>query len=64
MSADEIILGLSRAEIISVIVMAVAALLLLILLQALLRLGQALARVGCVVAIIAVFLYTIRRMLN
>ena len=64
MTANEIILGLTQGEIVSIVIVTVAAVLLLILLQALLRLGEALARVGCVVAIIAVFLYAIKRMLN
>ena len=59
---DEIILGLTQGEITSIIVVAVAALLLLVLLGALLRLGAALMRVGCLAIVIGVFIFALTKM--
>jgi hypothetical protein len=59
---EEIILGLTQGDIVSIIIVAVAALLALMLLSALLRLSAALVRVGCLVVVIVVFLYALSRM--
>lgn len=59
---EEIILGLNQGDITSIIVVAVVALLALLLLGALLRLGAALMRVGCVVVLIVVFMFALTRM--
>lgn len=58
------ILGLTQAEITSIIIVALAAVLALLLLSALLRLGAALLRVGCALILVGVFVYTLTRMLN
>jgi predicted membrane channel-forming protein YqfA (hemolysin III family) len=59
---EEIVLGLSQGDILSIVIVAVAAVLGLLLLAALLRLSAALVRVGCLVVVIGVFLYALTRM--
>jgi hypothetical protein len=60
--AEEIIVGLTEGEMASIVIVAVAAVLALLLLAAVLRLSAALMRVGCLIVIIGVFLYALTRM--
>jgi hypothetical protein len=60
--ADEILLGLSQGDITSIVIVAVAALLALLLLSAVLKLSAALMRLGCLIAVIVVFLFALSRM--
>jgi hypothetical protein len=60
--AEEIILGLTQGDIVSIVVVAVAALLALLLLNTILRLSAAIMRLGCLIVVIAVFLFTLTRM--
>jgi len=60
--AEEIIVGLTEGEIASIVIVAVAAVLALLLVAAVLRLSAALMRVGCLIVIIGVFLYALTRM--
>jgi hypothetical protein len=61
MTPDEIILGLTQGEITSIVIVAVAAFLLLLLLSALLKLSAALMRFGCLVVVIAVFVFALTK---
>jgi hypothetical protein len=60
--AEEIILGLTQGDIISIIVVAIGAVLALMLLAAFLRLSAALVRVGCLIIVAGVFLFALTRM--
>ena len=60
--AEEIVIGLTQGEIISIFVVAVAAVLVLLLLGALLRLSAALIRVGCLVVVTVVIIFALTRM--
>ena len=62
--AEEIILGLTQGEITAIISVAVGAVLLLLLLGALLRLGAALMRFAFIVVLVAVFLFALSRVFN
>jgi hypothetical protein len=64
MTAEEIILGLTQGEITSIIIVAVAAFLLLLLIGSLMRLGAALMRVGCLVLVVVIFVYALTKMVN
>jgi hypothetical protein len=64
MVPQEILLGLTQGEITSIIIVAVAALLALLLLSALLRLGAALMRVGCLVVVLVTLVFTATQILN
>lgn len=60
--AEEVILGLSQGDIVSIVVVGVAALLALLLLNALFRLSAAFMRVGCLIVVIGVFIFALTRM--
>jgi hypothetical protein len=62
MTADEIILGLTQGDFVSIIIVAVVAFLLLLLLGALMRLSAVLMRVGCLIVVIAIFIFALTRM--
>ena len=62
MNAEEIILGLTQGDFVSIIVVAVVAFLLLLLLGALMRLSAALMRIGCLIVVIAIFMFALTRM--
>jgi len=62
--AEEIILGLTQNDITAIISVAVGAVLLLLLLCALLRLGAALMRFAFIVILVAVFLFALSRAFN
>ena len=58
---EEIMLGLTQGDIVSIIIVAVAAVLALFLLNGLLRLGAALMRWGCFIVVMVVFVYALTR---
>jgi hypothetical protein len=62
MTADEIILGLTQGDFVSIIIVAVVAFLLLLLLGVLMRLSAALMRAGCLIVVIAIFIFALTRM--
>ena len=62
MNADTIIMGLTQGDITSIVIVAVAALLALLLLGAILRLSAALMRLGCIVILVGVFIFALMRM--
>jgi len=62
MTADEIILGLTQGDFVSIVAVAVVAFLLLLLLGALMRLSAALMRLGCLTVVIAIFIFALTRM--
>ena len=62
--ADEIILGLTSGEITSIVIVAIAAILALLLLTTVLRLGAMLMRIGCLIVVIGVFLFALTKMMN
>ena len=64
MTPEDIILGLTQGEITSIIIVAVAAVLLLLLIGALMRLGAALMRVGCLAIVVIVFIFALTKMVN
>ncbi len=62
--AEEVILGLTQGEITAIISVAVGAVLLVLLVNALLRLGAALLRLAFVVILVVVFLFALSRVFN
>jgi hypothetical protein len=62
MDTDTLILGLTQGDITSIAIVAGAALLVLLLLGAVLRLSAAIMRLGCVVVLIVVFVFAVLKM--
>jgi len=62
MDTDTLILGLTQGDMTSIAVVGVAGLLALLLLGAVLKLSAALMRLGCVIVLIAVFIFALIKM--
>lgn len=58
---EEMVLGLTQGDIVSIIIAAVAAVAALFLLNALLQLGATLMRRGCLIVAIVIFVYALTR---
>jgi hypothetical protein len=62
--ADDIILGLTQGDMLSILIVAIAAVLALMLLSALLKLSAALIRVGCLIVVLGVFIFALTKVLG